>query len=101
MGLPEAEAYPTHRLEQLDRKRIVDFSAQACYLHIDHIIDRREAGSLMPDIFGQHLTRDRSSPVLDKVEQQVEFARSEFEPFSTAGCASRFRIECQVADHEG
>src|SRR6266403_297951 len=64
---PQDESDPTHSVQESLSKGFIQFLPQVGYVYIDHIVQRRVPASLVPNIPGEHFSRNNAVLVPKKV----------------------------------
>ena len=65
-------------------------------VNINHVVERRRAARLFPDLTRQHFPRDEMALMSKQILQQLEFARGQIEESITARGAARHEVQLQV-----
>src|SRR5262249_58961456 len=95
-AFPQDEADTPNRVNETRRAFRIDLSAEPRDLNVDHVVERRRATGLLPDVAGQHFARDQVALMAQQVFEQLELARRQIDQLVGAGHAPGDEIELQV-----
>src|SRR6266516_7137507 len=65
--LPQHEAHAAHGLNEFHSVSLIDLPAQVGDVNINHVVERRGAVRLAPNVFGEHLARDGLSVIPQQI----------------------------------
>src|SRR5579864_8834902 len=98
VGRTDRISRAANRMDELDRKALVDFHPEAAQMGFDDVGLRVEM--IVPDIFEKHRPGHDLSGVPHQIFEQAEFARLQGDRLAGALYDARQHIELEVTDLE-
>jgi hypothetical protein len=85
-------------VDQLGAAVRVDLLPDPCDVDVDHVVEGRSAGRLLPDVAREHFAGDDRPVVAQQVLQQLVFTRRELDRLTSPGHGARGNIDFEIAD---
>ena len=83
-------------MNQLDRLLHIDLSAEPGDVDVDHIVQRRRPGRLLPHLTRQSFARDNLALMSEQIFQQLELANCQIDGLPSAADLSRHEVEIEI-----